>query len=142
MDYVIGAIHSSFNQSKEQIMKRLFTALENPYVQVIAHPTGRVIGRRKGYDVDVSQLIQKAKETDTILELNANPNRLDLSWEWVKSAQDEGVKIAINTDAHSYKTLEFMSIGVGTARKGWLKPETVINTWTKDQLIELFRSKG
>ncbi|MDC3412589.1 DNA polymerase/3'-5' exonuclease PolX [Aquibacillus sp. 3ASR75-11] len=141
MDYVIGAIHSSFNQSQEKIMNRLFTALENPYVTVIAHPTGRVIGKRKGYEVDVAQLIQKAKETGTVLELNANPNRLDLSAEWVKAAQEEGVKIAINTDAHSYNTLEFMGIGVGTARKGWLQPDTVINTWSKEKLIELFQAK-
>ncbi|MDL4840624.1 DNA polymerase/3'-5' exonuclease PolX [Aquibacillus rhizosphaerae] len=141
MDYVIGAIHSSFNQSQEQIMERLFAALKNPYVNIIAHPTGRIIGRRQGYAADVNQLIEGAKETGTVLELNANPNRFDLAAEWVKLAQEKGVKIAVNTDAHSYKTLDFMEVGVSVARKGWLRPESVINTWSKDQLIELFRSK-
>ncbi|MDC3415714.1 DNA polymerase/3'-5' exonuclease PolX [Aquibacillus salsiterrae] len=138
MDYVIGAIHSSFNQSEDKIMNRLFAALENPYVNVIAHPTGRVIGRRSGYQVNVEALIDKARETGTVLELNANPNRFDLSWEWVKLAQEKGVSIAVNTDAHNYATLEHMKLGIGVARKGWLKPETIINTWPKDKLIRLF----
>ncbi|SDM96797.1 DNA polymerase/3'-5' exonuclease PolX [Sediminibacillus halophilus] len=138
MDYVIGAIHSSFSQSQDKIMKRLLAAVENPYVNVIAHPTGRLIGRRKGYDADVDMLIEKAKETGTVLELNANPNRLDLSWKWLQKAREKGVNIAINTDAHSYHTLEFMEVGVGSARKGWLEPESVINTWTKDELLTLF----
>ncbi|WP_179134026.1 DNA polymerase/3'-5' exonuclease PolX [Halobacillus massiliensis] len=134
MDWVIGSIHSSFTQSKEKIMKRLFNALENPYVHMIAHPTGRLIGRRDGYALDIEKLIQGAKETGTVLELNANPNRLDLSSEWVRKAQEAGVEIAINTDAHSYPMLEHMEIGVGSARKGWLKKESVINTLTAEQL--------
>lgn len=138
MDYVIGAIHSGFTQAQEKIMERLYAALENPYVNVIAHPTGRLIGRRQGYQVDVEALISKAKETGTVLELNANPNRLDLTWKWLAQAQEQGVNIAINTDAHNYNTLENMEIGVGAARKGWLQPKTVVNTWTKKQLQELF----
>lgn len=141
MDYVIGAIHSSFNQTEEQIMNRLYKALDNPYVNVIAHPTGRLIGRREGYAANVEKLIERARETGTVLELNANPNRFDLSAEWVKFAQEQGVSIAVNTDAHSYRTLGFMKEGISVARKGWLKPETVINTWTKEKLEELFRSK-
>ncbi|ALX48249.1 DNA polymerase/3'-5' exonuclease PolX [Lentibacillus amyloliquefaciens] len=135
MDFVIGAIHSSFNQSREKIMARLNAALENPYVSLIAHPTGRLIGRRQGYRADVEQLIERAKETDTALEINANPNRLDLSSEWARAAQEAGVKIAINTDAHDYFMLNHMTYGVGAARKGWLKAETVINTWSKEKLI-------
>ncbi|WP_173915892.1 DNA polymerase/3'-5' exonuclease PolX [Halobacillus sp. Marseille-Q1614] len=134
MDWVIGSIHSSFTQSQDKIMKRLFNALENPCVHMIAHPTGRLIGRRNGYAIDVDKLIQGAKDTGTILELNANPNRLDLNSEWVRKAQEEGVEIAINTDAHSYPMLDHMEVGVGTARKGWLKKETVINTLTAKQL--------
>lgn len=138
MDYVIAAIHSSFNQSEEQIMKRLYNALENPYVSLIAHPTGRLIGRREGYKVNLEKLIERATETDTALEINANPNRLDISAEWARVSQEAGVKIAINTDAHSYKMLEHMKYGVGVARKGWLKKETVLNTWTKEKLIAYF----
>ncbi|QDP40808.1 DNA polymerase/3'-5' exonuclease PolX [Radiobacillus deserti] len=138
LDYVIGAIHSSFNQSEEQIMNRLRTAIENPYVNVIAHPTGRVIGRRPGYAANVEALIKGAAETGTVLELNANPNRFDLSAEWVKRAQEAGVHIAINTDAHNYRTLKFMELGVGVARKGWLRKENVINTWKKEDLMKFF----
>ncbi|MGI8316848.1 DNA polymerase/3'-5' exonuclease PolX [Halobacillus mangrovi] len=138
MDFVIASIHSSFSQSEEKIMERLINALENPHVDMIAHPTGRLIGRREGYAVNLEQLIEKAKETGTILELNANPNRLDLNWEWLMKAQEEGVNVAINTDAHSYRMLDHMKIGVGTARKGWLRKGNVINTWTKEQLMKKF----
>lgn len=138
MDYVIGAIHSSFNQSETKIMKRLEAALDNPYVNVIAHPTGRLIGRRDGYPVNFERLIEKAKETGTVLELNANPNRLDLTWKWMMKAQEAGVLAAINTDAHSYPMLDFMETGVGAARKARLKPETVINTWPLEELKNLF----
>ncbi|SDD41078.1 DNA polymerase (family 10) [Terribacillus halophilus] len=141
MDYVIGAIHSSFSQSSDQIKARLTAALEHPNVNVIAHPTGRLIGRRAGYAADPEWLIEKAAETGTVIELNANPNRLDLSWTYLKKAQELGAKIAVNTDAHSYATLSFMEVGVAMARKGWLKPETVINTWSTSQLMELFQRK-
>ncbi|MYL53275.1 DNA polymerase/3'-5' exonuclease PolX [Pontibacillus yanchengensis] len=141
MDFVIASIHSNFNQTQEEIMNRLRTALECPYVHLIAHPTGRLIGRRNGYDVDIEQLIQGAKETGTALELNANPNRLDLSWEYLTKAQEEGVRIAINTDAHTYSMLEHMEIGVGIGRKGWLRKENVLNTWTKEQLSLFMNNK-
>ncbi|WP_060678327.1 DNA polymerase/3'-5' exonuclease PolX [Virgibacillus halodenitrificans] len=138
MDFVIGAIHSNFNQSKEKIMDRLYAALENPYVSLIAHPTGRLIGRRNGYDVDVDKLIMRAKETDTALEINANPNRLDLSADWARKANDMGVKLAVNTDAHNYQMLDHMKYGVGTARKGWTIKKNVLNTWSKEELIAYF----
>lgn len=137
MDFVIGAIHSSFNQSREKIMKRLETAMENPYVTFIAHPTGRLIGKRSGYAVDMDKLIQRAKETNTALEINANPNRLDISAEWARKAQEQGVNIVIDTDAHSYQMLDHMKHGVGIARKGWIEKDNVLNTWSKEKLIEL-----
>ncbi|WP_214481692.1 DNA polymerase/3'-5' exonuclease PolX [Bacillus sp. SM2101] len=129
MDIVIASIHSSFSQPKEVIMERLTTALRNHHVDIIAHPTGRLIGRRIGYDVDVDMLIELAKETNTALELNANPNRLDLSSDHLRKAQQAGLKIVINTDAHNIEMLEDMSIGVSTAMKGWVKSANVINTW-------------
>ncbi|MFG6116461.1 DNA polymerase/3'-5' exonuclease PolX [Halobacillus sp. MO56] len=142
MDFVIGSIHSSFTQSQDKIMKRLVHAMENPYVHMIAHPTGRLIGRRKGYAVDLDVLIETAQQTGTVLELNANPNRLDLSWETLIKAQEAGVKVAINTDAHNYSMLDHMKIGVGAARKGWLRKENVINTWKKEELVNLFQGKA
>jgi DNA polymerase (family X) len=134
MDIVIASIHSSFSQSQEVIMERLKTALHNHHVDIIAHPTGRLIGKRKGYDVDVDMLIQLAKETNTALELNANPNRLDLSADHIRKAQDAGVKLVINTDAHNTEMLEDMTIGVSTAKKGWIRSENVMNTWDINQL--------
>ncbi|SHN06686.1 DNA polymerase/3'-5' exonuclease PolX [Gracilibacillus kekensis] len=140
MDFVIASIHSSFQQSQEKIHDRFKKALENPYVHMIAHPTGRLLGRRDGYALDVEWLIEKAKETNTILELNANPNRLDLSSKWVELAQEKGAHLAINTDAHNYQMLEDMTTGVGTGRRGKLRKDTVINTWNKEKLIK-FLSK-
>lgn len=141
MDFVIGAIHSSFSQSEDKIMSRLYAALECPYVSLIAHPTGRLIGRRDGYAIDIEKLIERAGETGTALEINANPNRLDLSAEWVRKAQEAGVSVAINTDAHSFHMLEHMKYGVGTARRGWLQKETILNTWSKAKLQEFINRK-
>ncbi|MCM3717873.1 DNA polymerase/3'-5' exonuclease PolX [Fictibacillus phosphorivorans] len=130
MDFVIASIHSAFSQDRDKIMKRLKTALDHKKVDLIAHPTGRLIGRRTGYDVDVELLLQLAKETDTAIELNANPNRLDLSPDWLRKAQDLGVKIAINTDAHYKETMKHMEIGAAVARKGFINKSSVINTMT------------
>jgi len=138
LDYTIGAIHSSFSQPQDEIMKRLFNAMENPYVNLIAHPTGRLIGKRDGYRVDMEALIEKAKETNTALEINANPNRLDLAAEWARKAQEAGVPIAINTDAHNAHMLSHMQYGVGNARKGWIEKDTVINTWPLEKLKKFF----
>src|SRR5699024_6032697 len=139
LDIVIAAIHSSFDQSKEKIMSRLYAALENPFVDIIAHPTGRIIGRRNGYNVSVEKLIERAKETNTTLELNANPNRVDLATEWLQVAEEAGVHIAINTDAHRTGTFMHMDYGVKRGRKAWLQPETVVNTWTKEKLEQYLR---
>jgi len=129
MDIVIAAIHSSFSQTEDEIMKRLFHALENPYVDIIAHPTGRIIGRRDGYAVNVEKLIEKAKETETALELNSNPQRFDLAPKSLEMAKESGVKIAINTDAHDIRMFDHMKYGVKVARRAWLEDEHVINTW-------------
>lgn len=135
LDFVIAAIHSSFNQPQEQIMERIHAAMKNPHVDMIAHPTGRIIGKRDGYNPDVSQMIQWAKEYDKILELNANPYRLDLNTDYLIEAQQNGVRIAINTDAHAIDQLDFMDIGTNYAKKAWLKKENVVNTWSVDQFI-------
>lgn len=135
LDFVIASIHSNFNQPQEQIMDRLHAAIKNPYVHMIAHPTGRIIGQRDGYSPDVPQLIEWAKQYDKILELNGNPHRFDLSVDYLKMAQDAGVKVAINTDAHVIAQLDHMRIGVQYAQKAWLKKETVVNTWPLEQFI-------
>jgi DNA polymerase (family 10) len=142
MDFVIASIHSAFSQPKEKIMERLKNALTNAHVDLIAHPTGRKIGRREGYDVDIDLLIQLAKETNTALELNANPNRLDLASEYLRRAQDAGVKILINTDAHKMDTLKHMEIGISAAKKGWIKKSSVINALDKNDLLEFLHNRG
>ncbi|MBS4208825.1 DNA polymerase/3'-5' exonuclease PolX [Bacillus sp. FJAT-50079] len=139
LDLVIASIHSSFSQPREKIMERLRNAFENPHVDIIAHPTGRLIGRRDGYDVDIDQLIQLAQSTNTALELNANPERLDLAAEHLRKAQAAGVKIAINTDAHNISSLSFMNIGVSAARKGWIRPSTVLNAMEPDELLAFLK---
>ncbi|TKH08859.1 DNA polymerase/3'-5' exonuclease PolX [Peribacillus simplex] len=139
MDLVIASIHSSFSQPRETIMERLKTALNNPHVDIIAHPTGRIIGRRAGYDVDIEMLIELARETNTALELNANPNRLDLAPPHLRKAQEAGVPIVINTDAHSIDMLEHMPVGVASAKKGWIKESTVLNARDTDGLLAFLK---
>jgi DNA polymerase (family 10) len=141
MDFVIASIHSAFSQPREKIMERLKTALTSQHVDLIAHPTGRKIGRREGYDVDIDLLIDLAKETNTALELNANPNRLDLASEYLRKAQEKGVKILINTDAHKMDTLTHMEIGVSAAKKGWIKKSSVINALDKNDLLEFLHNR-
>ncbi|MFD6440256.1 DNA polymerase/3'-5' exonuclease PolX [Peribacillus sp. NPDC060186] len=139
MDLVIASIHSSFSQPRDTIMERLKTALNNPHVDIIAHPTGRIIGRRTGYDVDIDMLIELALETNTALELNANPNRLDLAPPHLRKAQEAGVPIVINTDAHSIDMLEHMPVGVSSAKKGWIKKSTVLNAKDTDGLLTFLK---
>ncbi|RXK18184.1 DNA polymerase/3'-5' exonuclease PolX [Macrococcus sp. DPC7161] len=129
LDYVIAAIHQSLNQPEAQIMERLKVACENPYVRHIAHPTGRILGRRGAYQVNVDALIQMAKETNTYLELNANPMRLDLNSEILLNNPD--LKITINTDAHHVDQLNLMKFGVGTAIKGRVNKDNVLNTLSR-----------
>lgn len=135
IDVVIASIHSAFQQDRATIMKRLRAALENEHVDIIAHPTGRLLGKRDGYDVDVELLIKWAKETNTALELNSNPFRLDLSAAALKLADEFGVPIAINTDAHRRDHLSYMSYGTATARRAMLPSHTVMNTWPLKQLF-------
>ncbi|MFJ7663862.1 DNA polymerase/3'-5' exonuclease PolX [Lysinibacillus sp. NPDC097162] len=139
LDFVIASIHSSFTQSQDKIMARLHTAMQNPYVHMIAHPTGRIIEDRAGYNPDIAQLIEWAKEYGKILELNANPYRLDLCVEHLEMAVAAGVPVAINTDAHDTAHLRFMDIGVRYANKAWLKKDMIVNTWTREQFEAFIR---
>lgn len=141
MDIVIASIHSGFSQAKEKIMERLSNALRNQHVDIIAHPTGRKIGIREGYPVDIDLLMDLAKETNTALELNANPNRLDLNSEHIRKAQEKGVKIVINTDAHRMETLSQMALGVSTAQKGWVKQSSVLNALNIDELLNFLQNR-
>ncbi|MEX3622156.1 DNA polymerase/3'-5' exonuclease PolX [Viridibacillus arvi] len=141
LDFVIASIHSSFSQPQEKIMDRLHNALKNPYVHMIAHPTGRIIGDREGYNPDIPQLIEWAKEYGKILELNANPYRLDLCEEHLEMAAAAGVPIAINTDAHAIDQLRFMEVGTKYAQKAWLKKNNIVNTWSLEDFVHFIQKK-
>jgi DNA polymerase (family 10) len=139
LDFVIASIHSSFQQPQEQIMARILTAMKNPHVHMIAHPTGRIVGKRDGYDPDVEQILDWAKQYGKIIELNASPYRLDLAVEWLVMAQDKGVPVAINTDAHAIEGLDVMETGVRHAQKAWLKKDNIVNTWPLEKLKDFLK---
>jgi DNA polymerase (family 10) len=135
LDMVIASIHSGFRQSKEQITKRLVSAMRNPYVSIIAHPTGRLIGERDAYEVDMEEILRVAKDTGTVIEINAFPLRLDLNDIYVKKAKEMGIPLVISTDAHIDYQFDFMRYGVGVARRGWLESGDVLNTYSYDRLL-------
>jgi DNA polymerase (family 10) len=132
LDFVVASIHTSFNVGEAAMTERIVRAMNNPYVRTIAHPTGRILNRRDPYEVDVSRLIREAKATNTALELNAYPDRLDLSVPYVREAVEAGVSITIDTDAHDETALSFAKFGVAQARRAWVEKESVINClpWT------------
>jgi DNA polymerase (family 10) len=127
LDYVVASVHSSFAMSEADMTKRIIRALENKHVTMLGHLTGRLLLSRDGYPVDAPAVIEAAAETGTIIELNANPRRLDMDWRWWPLAKEKGVKCAINPDAHHVTQLQFLRFGIGTARKGWLTRSDVVN---------------
>ena len=136
MEIVIASIHSGFKQSSEKITRRLITAIQNPYVTVIAHPSGRLIGERDPYDVDMDAVFQAARETGTALEINAYPLRLDLNDVYAKKAKDMGVPIVVSTDTHITNQFGYMRYGVAIARRGWLEKKDILNTFTYKDLLK------
>ncbi|OGC43244.1 DNA polymerase III [candidate division WOR-3 bacterium RBG_13_43_14] len=131
-DLVIASIHQGFNRNATE---RMITAMENRHVDIIGHPTGRLISSREGYTIDINKIMETASITGTWLELNAFWDRLDLNDIHLKTAKDTGIKISIGTDAHSVEGLDWIKYGVATARRGWLEPEDIVNTYTLDRLL-------
>jgi DNA polymerase (family 10) len=132
LDIVIASIHSGFTKSPTD---RILKVMENPYVDIIGHPTGRLISQRGGYEIDLNKIFEKARETGTALEINAYPDRLDLSDINAKQAAEMGIMIAINTDAHEPENMDFMKYGVGTARRAWLTTANILNCLSSDQIL-------
>jgi DNA polymerase (family X) len=128
LDIVVAAVHTKFTQPKDEMTKRIISAIENPYVDILAHPTGRLIGRRDPYEVDMDKVLDAAKANHKIMELNAYPDRLDLNDLHCRKAKEKGVKIAISTDSHWTEHFAWIRYGIATARRGWLEPEDVVNT--------------
>ncbi|MEW6552941.1 MAG: DNA polymerase/3'-5' exonuclease PolX [Actinomycetota bacterium] len=136
LDVVVASVHGGFKQDRETITRRIISAIHNPHVKVIAHPTGRLIGQRPPYDVDLRAVMYEARDSGTALELNAFPDRLDLSDEHLAEARELGVKIALGTDAHRPEHLAFMIYGVATARRAWLGMGDVLNTMDTGALLK------
>lgn len=134
LDYVVASVHNAFTLDEDTMTKRIIKAMENPYVTMIGHLTGRLLLRRAPYAINHEKIIDCAAATGTIIELNANYYRLDMDWRWWKSARDKGVKCAINPDAHHTDHLQFLHYGVRIARKGWLRKEDVINTMNLEEI--------
>ncbi len=138
-DIVLASVHSRMTQSREEMTERLLKALRNPYVRILGHPTGRQILKRDPFSFDVERIFDAARKLGVILELNGNPERLDLNDRHVKQARDMGMKIVISTDAHHPQHLKFMRYGVMTARRGWLEKKDVINTCPPEKLLASLR---
>ncbi len=139
LDVVVAAVHVKFDLSREKQTERIIRAMDNPYVHILAHPTGRIIGKRKPYNLDMERLMEAAQERECVLEVNAHPDRLDLNDIHCKMAKDLGVKIVISTDAHRVDHLRMMRYGVGQARRGWLTTEDVINTHSWSDLADVLK---
>ncbi len=140
LDFVVASVHTSFRLGQEAMTERVVRAMNNPYVRTIGHPTGRLLNRRDPYEVNVSRLILEAKATNTALELNSAPDRLDLAVPYIREAIGAGVKITIDTDAHDETGLGFVKFGVTQARRAWAEKESVINCLPREQFEEYLKS--
>jgi DNA polymerase (family 10) len=139
LDFVIAGVHSQFKMSQEEMTERIIKAMKNPNVDIISHPTGRILKRRDEYEIDFDKILKAAKETNTVLEINAYPERLDLKDVNIKKAKEMGVKMVINTDSHHIDQLRFMEFGIAQARRGWAEKEDIINTWPIDKLLKMLK---
>ncbi|MCD5396367.1 MAG: DNA polymerase/3'-5' exonuclease PolX [Candidatus Pacebacteria bacterium] len=142
LDYAIAGIHSHFKMSKEEMTERIIKAMKNPYINIISHPTGRILKRRDGYQIDFEKILRVAKETDTALEINSYPERLDLNDIHIKLAKEAGVKLIINSDAHHKDQLRYMEYGVYQARRGWAEKKDILNCWPLEKMLEFFNRKS
>jgi len=139
LDFVIAGIHSNFKMPKEKMTERMIKAMKNPNVDIISHPTGRILKRRDEYQIDFEKILRVAKETGTILEINSFPERLDLNDQNIRRAKEIGVKMVINTDAHHVDQLRFMEYGIAQARRGWAEKEDIINCHSLEELLKILK---
>jgi DNA polymerase (family 10) len=136
LDLVIGSVHSRFRMSAEEMTRRVIAAMQNAHLDILGHPTGRLLGQRPPFELDLDAVIEAARQTETVLEINASPDRLDLKDSHVRLARDHGALFEIGTDAHRQDHLRTMEYGIGTARRGWVEASSVINTWPLAQLVD------
>jgi DNA polymerase (family 10) len=135
LDLVVASLHTGLRTGREKTTERMLAAIRNPHVDIIAHPTGRLIGQREGADLDLEAIFQAAAETGTALEINADYRRLDLSDVHAHRAVELGVKLSIGSDAHAAEGVGVLSYGVATARRGWVSAADVINTWPLERVM-------
>ncbi len=138
-DYVIAAVHSKFTLPEKDQTRRVVTAVSNPYVSILAHPTARLIGKREPIAIDLEAVMEAAAKSGTAIEVNAFPDRMDLNGAQARRAKRLGCTLAVDTDSHSRAHLDFMRYGVGSARRGWLGPEDIVNCWTLDRVRGFLR---
>jgi DNA polymerase (family X) len=141
LDYVVASVHSIFNLSEADMTSRVIRAIGNPFVTMLAHPTGRLLLKRDPYQIDISKILDAAARTGTWIELNAAPKRLDLDWRWWPLAKQKGVKCVINPDAHRAERLQDLWFGIGIARKGWLTKDDVMNCLPLAKIEDALRAK-
>jgi DNA polymerase (family 10) len=141
LDVVIASVHSKFEMKEREMTERVLRALRHPCVNVVGHPTGRLIGQREPYAIDIGNIVKAARDAHILIELNAQPERLDLNDVHVRMAKDAGVTLVIDTDAHRTSELDLMRYGVGQARRGWCKAADVANTYARDDLLALLRAR-
>jgi DNA polymerase (family X) len=141
LDVVVASVHSSFTQTEAEMTKRVIAAAENPFVHMLGHLTGRILLEREAYKINQTAVIDACAETGTWIELNANPHRLDMDWRLWHYAKDKGVKCVINCDAHRMENAQYLRLGAGVARKGWLEAKDVINTLPLEKLRQELRRK-
>lgn len=142
LDLVVAAVHSGFKQDREKMTKRIIRALENPYIHILAHPSGRLIGAREPYEVDIEALMETAKAFGKALEINAYFERLDLDDLQCRKAKEMGVRVGIGTDAHHTDQMWMISLGVAVARRGWLEAEDVLNTLSFKEILRWCHTRG
>ena len=142
LDYCIASVHSSFSLTENEMTQRVIKAIESPHVTMIGHLTGRLLLLRKPYDINVSKIIDACAKNNTIIEINANPRRLDMDWRWWKKAKDKGVKCSINPDAHKIEHFQYLHFGVKIAQKGWLESSDVVNCLPIDEIKKLLKQKS
>ena len=140
LDVVVASIHSGLRQDRETITARCLKVIHNPHVDILGHPTGRLIGRRPPSEIDMERILQACAETGTVVEINAHPSRLDVSDVYARRAVELGCKIAINSDAHEVSGMEVMPYGIGTARRAWLTAADVVNTRPPAEMLALLKS--
>jgi len=139
-DVVIASVHSAFRQPEAEMTARIVKALENPHVDVFAHPTGRLLGQRNAYEVDIQRLMDAALRAGTALEINAHPMRLDLTDRHARTAREMGVKIVVSTDMHSLGEFHHMGLGISVARRAWCSKSDILNTGSVDEFLAALRS--